>query len=192
MIALKYMFAKYSKCTSMLYSHHQTLQELLVAQNWQEADLETKRLTFQVNSEDLNSDSGLSVRKELIPKIKAFSNEELEEIDRLWLEHSNGHFGFSVQWQIYQDILAEEKDLGKAVVIEKYPIAGRWSAMSALAIVIRWLSAGADEWSFDRETYYAIDAPKGHLPTVGKQELGCAFHHGYLLSWVFSNLYRGS
>ena len=183
------MFAKKLKYTSMLYSHHQTLQDLLVAQNWQEADLETKRLTFQVNSEDLRSNSGLSA---LVSKIKAFSKEELEEIDRLWLEHSNGHFGFSVQWQIYQDILAEEKDLGKAVVIEKYPIAGRWSAMSALAIVIGWLSAGADEWSFDRETYYAIDAPKGHLPTAGKQALGHAFHHGYLLSWIFSNLYRGS
>ena len=172
----------------MLYSHHQTLQNLLVAKNWQEADLETKRLTFQINSEDLNIDSGLSVRKALIPKIKAFSTEELEEIDRLWVEHSNGHFGFSIQWQSYQDILAEEKELGKAVK-EKYLIGGRWTSMAALAIVLGWLSNGAAEWSFDRETIYAIDAPKGHLPTVGKQELGCAFHHGYLLSWFFINLY---
>jgi len=173
----------------MLYSHHQNLKDLLIAQNWQEADLETKRLTFQINSEDLKIDSGLSIRKALIPKIKAFSTEELEEIDRLWVEHSNGHFGFSVQWQSYQDILAEEKELGKAIVKEKYPIVGRWTSMSALAIVLGWLSAGAYEWAFDRETIYSIESPKGHLPTVGKQELGCAFHHGYLLDWIFSNLY---
>ena len=61
--------------------------------------------------------------------------------------------------------------------------------MTALAIVLGWLSAGVYEWRFDRETSYALDAPKGHLPTVGKQELGCAFHHGYLLDWIFSNLY---
>jgi len=173
----------------MLYAHHQTLQDLLVAQNWQEADLETKRLTFQINAEELNIDFGLFVRKALLPKVKAFSTEELEEIDRLWVEHSNGHFGFIVQWQIYQDILAEQKELGKTVIREKYPIRGRWSSMSALAIALGWLSAGAEEWSFDRETIYAIEAPKGHLPTVGKQELGCAFHHGYLLAWLFSNLY---
>lgn len=173
----------------MLYAHHQTLQDLLVAQNWREADLETKRLTFQINPEDLNIDSGSTVRKALIPKIKAFSTEELKEIDRLWVEHSNGHFGFSVQWQIYQDILAETKELGKAVVKEKYPIVGKWVPMTALAIVLGWLSAGVYEWRFDRETSYALDAPKGHLPTVGKQELGCAFHHGYLLDWIFSNLY---
>jgi len=176
----------------MLYSHHQTLQDLLVAQNWREADLETKKLTFQINPEDLRIDFGISVRKVIVPKIQAFSKEELEEIDRLWVEHSNGHFGFSVQWQIYQDILMEEKELGKTVVREKYPINGRWTAISALAIVIGWLSAGAEEWRFDRETSYAINAPKGHLPTVGKQELGCAFHHGYLLSWIFSNLYHDS
>jgi len=178
----------------MLYSHHQTLQDLLVSQNWREADLETKKLTFQINPEDLRIDFGISVRKVIVPKIQAFSKEELEEIDRLWVEHSNGHFGFSVQWQIYQDILAEEKDLGKSVVREKYPISivGRWTPMFALAIVLGWLSAGADEWIFDCETNYSINSPKGHLPTVGKQELGCAFHHGYLLSWIFSNLYRDS
>jgi len=167
----------------MLYSHHQTLQDLLVNQNWQEADLETKRLIFQVNSEKTI---------ELISKIKAFSKEELEEIDRLWVEHSNGRFGFSVQWQIYQDILAEQKNLGKPVVTEKYPIVGRWSPMSALAIVLGWLSAGAEEWDFDRDTYYEIDAPKGHLPTAGKQALGHAFHHGYLLNWIFNNLFTDS
>ena len=194
----------------MLYSHHQTLQDLLVAQNWQEADLETKRLTFQINAEDLWGDYGLSERHELIPKIKAFSKEELEEVDRLWVEHSNGIFGFSVQWHIYQELLNEIRldndlrninldDLSDEELLEKmwtptpiqkkYRIRGRWSSMAALAILLGWLSNGAAEWSFDRETIYAIDAPKGHLPTLGKQELGCAFHHGYMLDWVFDKLY---
>jgi hypothetical protein len=97
----------------MLYSHHQTLQDLLVAQNWQEADLETKRLTFQINSEDLNIDSGLSVRKALIPKVEAFSTEELQEIDRLWVEHSNGHFGV---WQRF----VSEKDTSPEILFRQW------------------------------------------------------------------------
>ncbi|WP_055073862.1 GUN4 domain-containing protein [Pseudanabaena sp. 'Roaring Creek'] len=210
----------------MLYSHHQTLQDLLVVQNWHEADLETKRLTFQINPEELWGDYGLSERHELIPKIKAFSKEELEEIDRLWVEHSNGHFGFSVQWQVYQELLDElrlenelrednelpdinfddidfdnlsDKELREKIeeieekkrtpIQKKYRVRGRWSSMAALAILLGWLSNGASEWRFDRETMYTIDSPKGHLPTLGKQELGCAFHHGYMLDWVFDKLY---
>lgn len=53
----------------MLYAPHQTLQDLLITQNWREADLETKRLTFQINPKDLNIDSGLSVRKAIIVSV---------------------------------------------------------------------------------------------------------------------------
>lgn len=75
---------------------------------------------------------------------------------------------------------------------EKYPVEGRWSAQSALAIEVGWLSKGEMEWGFDREIIYSREAPMGHLPTLGRQELGVAFHHGYTLTWIFSKLYGTS
>ena len=61
--------------------------------------------------------------------------------------------------------------------------------MTALTIDLGWLSKGGSEWSFDCETNYSLDAPKGHLPTSGKQAFGFAFHHGFMLHHIFSKLY---
>lgn len=70
------------------------LEELLRDGQWQEADQETENLMLKVaDREDegwLDSDS-----------INAFPCEVLREIDRLWVEYSDGKFGFSVQSQIY-------------------------------------------------------------------------------------------
>lgn len=203
----------------MLYPNHQILQELLIAKDWKKADLETKRLTFEINPTDFKIDPRLA-RVELFAKVDAFSTDEILNIDRLWVEHSNARFGYSIQYQIYKDIektykdiineawyciddywldgdwggivdpaKQDDSDLYIALKNYPYPVKGLWSVGSALAIEIGWLSPNSEEFFFDLETIYSGDSPKGHLPTTGKQGLGCAFHHGYLIGSIFSKLF---
>jgi DNA-binding response OmpR family regulator len=86
------------------------LQEFLITKNWEEADAETTRLTFPVDRKLLDKDS-LSVRKAVSQAIDDFLLEDLQAIDYLWVIHSNGHFGLSVQWEIYQQIQDELNQL---------------------------------------------------------------------------------
>ncbi|MDP5016621.1 MAG: GUN4 domain-containing protein, partial [Dolichospermum sp.] len=37
--------------------------------------------------------------------IENFPCEDIRTIDKLWLKYSNGHFGFSVQNRMYQDLV---------------------------------------------------------------------------------------
>ncbi|MEM9276871.1 MAG: GUN4 domain-containing protein [Cyanobacteria bacterium P01_F01_bin.143] len=82
-----------SKATGVNYSQ---LRDLLVAKEWKEADQETLDRMLQAagreqegwfRSEDLNQ----------------FSCEDLRIIDRLWLDASQGKFGFIVQKEIWQN-----------------------------------------------------------------------------------------
>ena len=169
---------------------YKNLEQLLAGSNWQAADEETTKLTFQIDS--VNIETYVEFQRALSAvssKIDQFPLVELRHIDQLWRTYSGDHFGFAVQWQKYQKILAEYKQNPQGVEA-KYPIhmSGIWTPMTALAIEIGWLSRGAIEWSFDLKTFYSLDAPRGHLPSVGKQELGDAFHHGYLLSMIFYRL----
>ena len=70
------------------------LRQLLGEGKWEEADLETAEVMFQVAQREklLNVDRS----------IEAFPCEDLRTIDRLWVEYSDGKFGFSVQKKIYE------------------------------------------------------------------------------------------
>ncbi len=72
------------------------LMNYLVTGQWEEAHQETDRVMLQVSSQEeqgyLNEDD-----------LKTFPCEDLLTIDRLWVETSNGHFGFSVQKKIWEE-----------------------------------------------------------------------------------------
>ncbi len=70
------------------------LEEMLKAQQWKDADLETYRLMITAVGKDHGQ---YFTRSELLN----FPCDELRAIDGLWVKYSNGHFGFSVQKQIY-------------------------------------------------------------------------------------------
>lgn len=78
------------------------LRDLLSRGEWREADLQTARVMLAVaGNEQLGwLDTG---------SIKYFPCEDLRIIDQLWVEYSNGHFGFSVQKQIYLSLGGTEK-----------------------------------------------------------------------------------
>ena len=72
------------------------LETLLKAGKWKEADGETSKVMLEVagqtDQEFLMSDD-----------LTNFPCEDLLTIDRLWVEASNGHFGFSVQKKIWKE-----------------------------------------------------------------------------------------
>jgi WD40 repeat protein len=66
------------------YSHLKRLENLLAAELWEDADQETANV------------------------IKRFLSQDLNVVDQLWIHYSNGHYGFSVQKQIWEGVLRNE------------------------------------------------------------------------------------
>ena len=77
-------------------SKYQRLDTLLKAQDWKAADHETYRLMITTVDKE---EGQYFTSRELLN----FPCEELKAIDRLWLTHSQGRFGFSVQKNLYLD-----------------------------------------------------------------------------------------
>ena len=77
-------------------STYTQLEALLKAGKWKEADGETSKVMLEV--------AGQTERGYLMPDdLEDFPCEDLLTIDRLWVEASNGHFGFSVQKKIWEE-----------------------------------------------------------------------------------------
>ncbi len=94
-----------SKATGVDYTQ---LRDYLVAGKWEEADRETSRAMLQAANREYHYNREYQgynreyqgwLRTE---DIDNFSCEDLRLIDRLWLESSQGKFGFSVQKDIWQ------------------------------------------------------------------------------------------
>ena len=92
-----------SKATGINYSR---LSDLLAARKWKEADGETTERMLQATGREQEG----CLREEDINK---FSCEDLRIIDRLWLDSSQGKFGFSVQKEIWQKNGSPTWDWGK-------------------------------------------------------------------------------
>ncbi len=116
------------------YTH---LRDLLLAGMWREADEETRRVILKVarreNEGWLNEDS-----------IKKLPCTDLRTVDRFWVEYSQGHFGFSVQKRIYEEVGRDWEKMGDRV---GWRLERDWLSISSLT--------------------YDVDAPIGHLPGAG-------------------------
>jgi hypothetical protein len=77
-------------------ARYEKLEALLKAQKWREADSETYRLMITTVGKE---DGQWFSQEELLN----FPCEELLAIDGLWVNYSQGKFGFSVQKQIWQE-----------------------------------------------------------------------------------------
>lgn len=73
------------------------LQQLLAAENWKEADRETKEIMLELAGR--NNEGWL--RNEDIDKL---SCKDLKTIDQLWIKSSNGRFGFNVQKRLWENL----------------------------------------------------------------------------------------
>jgi hypothetical protein len=117
------------------------LRDLLAAKNWKEADTETARLILGIAN---RIEGGYLWDTDAVPY------EDLHAIDRLWTDYSKGHFGFSVQRDIYQGI----------GVTKEYN-------------QMRWRRFGDTVgWRVNQEwigcnCIFDLKAPQGHLPVMG-------------------------
>ncbi|MEH2282341.1 MAG: GUN4 domain-containing protein [Nostoc sp.] len=76
---------------------YEQLAYYLAAGKWKEADEETDRLMLQVAGREKQGYLDLD-------DIRQFPCKDLRTIDQLWVQYSNGHFGFSVQKEIYLSV----------------------------------------------------------------------------------------
>jgi hypothetical protein len=130
------------------YAH---LQKLLATHEWQMADQETRIAMLKV----LNLSSTAQLRAE---HMSVFPCSDLRVIDQLWVQHSKGKFGFSVQnaiWQKYHTLYWDKAEVWKA-------FANRvgWR-VDNLFVQNHWKRYG--------EIAFSLNAPTGHLPFLGDQ-----------------------
>ncbi len=129
------------------------LRDLLAAENWKEADEETARVMLQAARRQ--KQGWLSIKD-----IDKFPCEDLRTIDKLWLYYSNGHFGFSVQKDIYQS-LRGTKEYDKFFFWDELFVQVGWRSFGPLGRRF----AGIGQWIPKKHlTFYACAAPRGHLP----------------------------
>lgn len=125
------------------------LRDLLAAKNWKEADKETYRVMIQAVGK---KDGDYFTSDELLN----FPCTDLRTIDHLWVKYSNGHFGFSVQKEIYLSCVGGKAYGEYTEAWEKFGDRVGWRVESS------WISYS--KVTFD------TSSPRGHLPSP---HLGC-------------------
>lgn len=125
------------------------LNKLLKAKKWKQADLETEKIMLMVAK---RTEQGYLQLQD----IENFPCFDLHIIDQLWLEHSGGKFGFSVQRRIYQS-LGGGKNYDLLI----------WRAFGDQ---VGWRREG--KWLDYSDINFAITAPVGHLPLWGDVDDG--------------------
>jgi hypothetical protein len=120
------------------------LRDLLAAKNWKEADEETYRVMIQAVGK---KDGDWFTSNELLN----FPCTDLRTIDRLWVKYSNGHFGFSVQKEIYLSVGGKADGKYYKEAWEKYGECVGWRVESS------WIY-------YYRDVTFDTSSPRGHLP----------------------------
>jgi len=116
-------------------NYYAKLRDLLRDKNWRAADHETAKYMCEVMHRQ-----DFWLRRD---DLERFPCEDLNIIDKLWVKYSNGHFGFSVQKQIWQAFGSPKEKSSKD-----------WR---------RFLEKL--EWNTTHRTF-DLTAPKGHLPRI--------------------------
>ncbi len=138
--------ARYGPITSERGVDYSRLRQLLWAQQWQEADQETERLILSLLSQDM---------RPLTPEgVAPWPCQDWQTVDALWAFHSQGRFGFKVQWQCFDQ--AQRRG-------ERFLLAVGWRTKGQGVASSRSLPY--------RDLTFSLEAPLGHLPSW---RWGCA------------------
>ncbi len=138
-------------------SLYHKLEQFLAAKNWKDADQETANIMLKITNREnegwLDEDD-----------CKNFPPDELKIIDQLWVKHSNGHFGFSVQ----KEIFTSAKIGGKVGEFD-------WEKWCKFGEEVGWRKGG--KWlGYSELSFDDIRSNKGHLPDCFdrlKVDVGC-------------------
>jgi len=115
------------------------LQNLLAGGRWKDANLETDRVMLIAAGRD-------KIGRFKEHSIENFPCDDLRIINQLWLDSSNGRFGFSVQKQIWLECGGEIN----------------YETEEKLGDRLGWYAN--NEWISLSSIRYSLDAPPGHLP----------------------------
>jgi hypothetical protein len=132
---------------------YQNLENYLKNQQWREADEETYRLMITT----VGKEEGQLFDRE---DMENFPCEDLRTIDQLWVKYSKGHFGFSVQKNIWLEC-------GGVPGEYDYDIFRKFGDR------VGWRKGGS--WLSDKELTYVLKSttPVAHLPVANIQSSCC-------------------
>ncbi len=122
-----------------------SLRNLLETHQWEKADQNTYDLITMAGDKD---NSGAITSTEFAD----LACEDLQMIDRLWLEYSQGKFGLSVQQRIYETV-------GKIFQVDV-------NSYRQFAQKVGWKKQSNDNQGYHLydELDFSLNAPQGHLP----------------------------
>jgi eukaryotic-like serine/threonine-protein kinase len=132
-----------AKLVSAVGIDYNKLRNLLASQKWQEADRETAKLMLRAAKRE---EAGWLDRE----SIEEFPYEDLQTIDQLWVKYSNGHFGFSVQQRIYENVRESSEDDSEV-----------WQTFRDM---VGWLKKG-EKFHYSHLNF-SEKAPEAHLPAI--------------------------
>ncbi|WP_204105951.1 MULTISPECIES: serine/threonine-protein kinase [Spirulina sp. CCY15215] len=150
------------KLVSAVGMDYRTLQGLLAAGKWREANDETAEVMLKVAGRE--SEGWLNTES-----IDNFPCSDLSTIDQLWVHYSKGRFGFSVQKRIYQS-LGGTREYNRQV----------WENFGD---AVGWRVNGS--WLYYRDSTFNPSTREGHLPIHGFG-LGSMGHIGRWVGGVSS------
>lgn len=125
-------------------SQYTTLQQLLTAGKWKEADQETTAVMLRIC--DRQKAGYLRLQD-----IEEFPCANLQAIDSLWLKYSVERFGFSIQSQIWQSLDGTSNP--------------DWNAWCRFGQQVGWYVQ--ESWLWWNDLTFLLNAPVGHLPRGG-------------------------
>lgn len=141
--------------------NYQALRDALAAGDFEEADTVTRSLMLQA--------AGRQSVDNLQPgELSDFSCEDLRIIDRLWVDYSDGKFGFSVQRRIYQSLGGTGES--SAEVWNNFGSRVGWRVNN--------------RWVLYDDVRFNASAPQGHLPFFGR--FGHWKDREMVMQWIFS------
>jgi len=132
------------------------LRDRLALGDWQAADRETNTLILKL--------AGRSKKKELTATdIKKVSCDDLDTIDRLWMNYSKGRFGFSVQrtiWESMGGLLYYDAESYWRFADTYLKFANRVGWRTRKSWLTKW------EWIKYGDFDFSLQAAQGHLPGI--------------------------
>ena len=129
--------------------NYDTLEQLLAAKNWQEADAETGKKMLEVAGQQ---ERGYLDHND----IKKFPCQDLCTIDQLWVYYSDERFGFSIQKEIWQSL--GSTDRYDKEIVERFCDRTGWRVNGKLKY---------PDFAFGTHA----KAPRGYLPACGDKFL---------------------
>ncbi|KAM0005755.1 putative GUN4-like superfamily protein [Helianthus debilis subsp. tardiflorus] len=158
-----YSLSSSSTTTAQSTTSFDLLRRLLDANDFREADEETRRLIIALAGEAAQKRGYV-----FFSEVQFIEEADLKTIDQLWRNHSNNKFGYSVQKRLWEKA---DKDF------TKFFIKVGWMKKLDTEVLQYNYRAFPDEFTWE----LTDETPEGHLPLTnalrGTQLLSCILTH---------------